>query len=169
MRNPLATLGLAAATAAATALTGAAAVSTLGAAGATPAPCAPIPQDRIDSAIDHIAPPLPGARWQPTAHGGSVDCTLNWVKLDTPGGTGSSPVQVLLFDHQKFAGTPTPKGDAFTEVLGSSAPGQTTIRFKWLNPGDPNAAPTGQADVRFQTMPQSPPRPLDPIPGPVAD
>ncbi|BDH57823.1 LppP/LprE family lipoprotein [Tsukamurella sp. PLM1] len=101
--------------------------------------------------------------------GGSVDCTLNWVRLETDRGTGSSPVQILLFDHKKFAGTPTPKGDAFTDVVGSRGPGQITVRFKWLNPGDANANPTGRADVRFQALPQDTPRPLDPIPPQVAD
>ena len=32
-----------------------------------------------------------------------------------------------------------------------------------------NAAPSGSADVRFQTMPQDTPQPLDPIPPQVAD
>ncbi len=164
MRKPLIALALSAAAVAA----GAAVVGT-GAAGATPIACPELPQDRIDGAIRTIAPPLPGVPWRVTGMGGSVDCTLNWVRLDTDRGTGSSPVQILLFDHHKFAGTPTPKGDAFTSVVGSNGPGQITIRFKWLAPNDANAAPSGSADVRFQTMPQSPPRPLDPIPAQVAD
>lgn len=164
MRKPLIALALSAAAVVA----GATAVGT-GAAGATPIACPELPQDRIDGAIRTIAPPLPGVPWRVTGMGGSDDCTLNWVRLDTDRGTGSSPVQILLFDHQKFAGTPTPKGDAFTSVVGSNGPGQITIRFKWLAPNDANAAPSDSADVRFQTMPQSPPRPLDPIPAQVAD
>lgn len=140
-----------------------------GTASGVPVACPELPQDRIDAAIASIAPPMPGVLWKVSGMGGSVDCTLNWVRLDTDRGTGSSPVQILLFDHQKFARTPTPKGDAFTSVVGSYAPGQITIRFKWLNPGDPNAAPSGSADVRFQTMPQDAPQPLDLIPPQVAD
>lgn len=166
MRKPL--IALAVSAAAVASGIGSAAVGT-GAAGAAPVSCPELPQNRIDDAIRTIAPPLPGVPWRVTAMGGSVDCTLNWVRLDTDRGTGSSPVQILLFDHQKFAGTPTPKGDAFTSVVGSNGPGQITVRFKWLNPGDANANPTGSADVRFQTMPQDTPQPLDPIPPQVAD
>ncbi|WP_336671762.1 LppP/LprE family lipoprotein [Tsukamurella sp. USMM236] len=166
MRKPLIALALSAAAAASVA---GSVVAGTGAAGATPIACPELPQDRIDGAIRSIAPPMPGVPWRVTGMGGSVDCTLNWVRLDTDRGTGSSPVQILLFDHKKFAGTPTPKGDAFTSVVGSNGPGQITIRFKWLGPNDANAAPSGSADVRFQTMPQSPPRPLDPIPAQVAD
>lgn len=164
MRKPLIALTLSAAAVAAMAGT----VGT-GAATGTPIACPELPQDRIDSALRSVAPPMPGVSWKVAGMGGSVDCTLNWVRLDTDRGTGSSPVQILLFDHKKFAGTPTPKGDAFTSVVGSKGPGQITIRFKWLNPGDANANPTGSADVRFQTLPQDTPQPLDPIPPQVAD
>lgn len=166
MRKPLIALALSAAAAASVA---GSVVAGTGAAGATPITCPELPQDRIDGAIRSIAPPMPGVPWRVTGMGGSVDCTLNWVRLDTDRGTGSSPVQILLFDHKKFAGTPTPKGDAFTSVVGSNGPGQITIRFKWLGPNDANAAPSGSADVRFQTMPQDTPQPLDPIPPQVAD
>ncbi|KXO91325.1 LppP/LprE family lipoprotein [Tsukamurella pseudospumae] len=165
MRKPAIALALSAA--AVTAGIGSAAVGT-GAAGAAPVSCPELPQDRIDSAIRTIAPPMPGVPWRVTAMGGSVDCTLNWVRLDTDRGTGSSPVQILLFDHQKFAGTATEKPNAFTSVVGSSAPGQITVRFRWLNSGDANADPTGHADVRYQVLPQDTPQPLDPIPPQVA-
>ncbi|KXO87580.1 hypothetical protein AXK56_14195 [Tsukamurella pulmonis] len=165
MRKPLTALALSAAAAAtgiATATVGA------GTAGAAPVTCPEIPQDRIDSAIASIAPPMPGVPWVVEAMGGSVDCTLNWVSLGIHG-TVSSPRQVLLFDRQKFAGTPTKKAHGYTSVVGSNGPGQITVRFKWLNPGDANANPPGSADVRFQTMPQDTPQPLDPIPPQVAD
>lgn len=163
MRTPLIALSLAVAGAAA--VVGMNAGSTV----ATPISCPELPQDRIDGALRTLAPPFPGESWEIGAMGGSVDCTLNWVRLVTPRGTASSPTQILLFDHRKFAGTPTKKANAYTSVVGSAGPGQITVRFKWLSPQDANAAPSNQADVRFQTMPQSPPRPLDPIPAPVAD
>lgn len=162
MRTSLIALGAAVASVAALA-----GVST-GSAAAAPVSCPELPQDVIDGALRTVDPPLPGETWQVEAMGGSVDCTLNWVALGIHG-TVSSPRQVLLFDHRKFAGTPTKKANAYTSVVGSSGPGQITVRFKWLAPSDPNAAPSGRADVRFQLMPQSPPRPLDPIPAPVAD
>lgn len=165
MRTPLIALALSAA--AAGSVVGSVVAGT-GAAGGTPIACPELAQDRIDGAIRSIAPPMPGVPWRVTGMGGSLDCTLNWVRLDTDRGTGGSPVQILLFDHKKFAGTPTPKGDAFTSVVGSNGPGQITIRFKWLASNDATAAPSSSADVRFQTMPQSPPRPLDPIPSQVA-
>lgn len=169
MRRPFIALGLSIAAAAATA--GTVGLSTVGlsAAGADPISCPELPQDRIDGALGTVAPPFPDRSWQVTAMGGSVDCTLNWVRLGTEGGTGSSPVQILLFDHTKFAGTTTKKVQAFTSVIGTHAPGQITVRFRWLNPDDATAFPTGQADVRFQTFPQSAPRAIDAIPPQVAD
>ncbi|GAB3134537.1 hypothetical protein GCM10027289_26570 [Tsukamurella serpentis] len=161
MRKPLIALALSGA--AVVAGIGAGTVGA-GAAGADPTTCPAIPRDRIDGAISSIAPPLPDAGWRVTDTGGSIDCTLNWVRLDTGGGTGSSPVQYLLFDHLKFAGTPTTKPNSFTSVIGSSAPGQITVQFRWLNPGDATAYPTGRAEVRYQRQSQSGPKPIDPLP-----
>lgn len=164
VRTPLIALGATAASVAALAGIGIGA----GSAGAAPVACPELPQNVIDDALRTIDPPFPGVAWQVEGMGGSVDCTLNWVALGIHG-TVSSPRQILLFDHRKFAGTPTKKANAYTSVVGSAGPGQITVRFKWVERNDPNAAPSGRADVRFQTMPQSPPRPLDPIPAPVAD
>ena len=93
-----------------------------------------------------------------------MDCALTWVRVDPEGASGSSPAHILLFDHFKYGSTATPKPTPFVTVAGSDAPGQITITYKWLNPGDPNANPTGQADVRYQLSPQAPPAPIDPIP-----
>ena len=131
---------------------------------ATPESCPAVPADRVDDAVSRLPQAFPDVPWKVTGSGSSVDCALNWVQVDPDGATGSSPTHILLFDHFKYGSTATEDPEAFVNVAGSDAPGQITITFRWLNPGDPNANPTGRADVRYQLFPQSPPGPIDPIP-----
>ncbi|WP_280435510.1 LppP/LprE family lipoprotein [Nocardia carnea] len=150
--------------AAALSLAFAATTAGAGTIGATPEPCAAVPADRVDDAVSRLPQAFPDVPWQVTGSGSSIDCTLNWVQVDPVGATGSSPRHILLFDHFKYGNTATEDPEAFVSVAGSDAPGQITVTFRWLNPGDPNANPTGRADVRYALFPQSPPGPIDPIP-----
>ncbi|MEV5647221.1 LppP/LprE family lipoprotein [Nocardia sp. NPDC052254] len=130
----------------------------------SPQPCPALPADRVDEAVAGLPQAFPNVAWHVSGSGSSVDCALNWVQVDPEGATGSSPTHILLFDHATFGGTATEKPTAFTSVAGSDAPGQITVSFRWLNPGDPNANPTGQAAVRYELSPQAPPHAIDPIP-----
>ncbi|MFM9377271.1 LppP/LprE family lipoprotein [Gordonia sp. VNK21] len=119
------------------------------------------------SAIERLPKPFPNRpeiNWVQTGHGGSIDCTLNWVQVYSAGATGSSPTQIILFDHFKEAGTITKKPTAFTAVEPWVVPGQILVHFRWLNPGDPTANPTGSAYVRYQREEQRAPHPIDPLP-----
>ncbi|AHH19104.1 putative lipoprotein LppP [Nocardia nova SH22a] len=127
-------------------------------------PCPAVPADRVDDAVGRLPQAFPDVPWRVTGTGASVDCALNWVQVDPEGATGSSPTHILLFDHFKYGSTATEKPTAFTSVVGSEAPGQITVSFRWLNPGDPTANPTGQANVRYELSPQAPPHAIDPIP-----
>lgn len=159
--------------AAALSLAFAATVAGAGTVGATPEnptapePCPTLPADRVNDAVNRLPQAFPDVPWQVTGSGSSIDCALNWVQVDPQGATGSSPSHILLFDHFKYGGTATEDPEAFVTVAGSAAPGQITITFRWLNPGDANANPTGRADVRYQLFSQSPPGPIDPIPAEV--
>ncbi|WP_227982023.1 LppP/LprE family lipoprotein [Nocardia spumae] len=130
----------------------------------SPRPCPAVPADRVQEAVGRLPDAFPDVPWQVSGSGSSVDCALNWVQVDPEGATGSSPTHILLFDHFKYGSTATEKPTAFTGVVGSDAPGQITVRFRWLEPGDPNANPTGQATVRYELSPQAPPHPIDPMP-----
>ncbi len=130
----------------------------------SPQSCPAVPADRVNEAVAGLPQAFPNVAWQVSGSGSSVDCALNWVRVDPEGATGSSPTHILLFDHDKYASTATEKPTPFTSVVGSDAPGQITVSFRWLNPGDPNANPTGQATVRYELSPQAPPRAIDPIP-----
>lgn len=79
------------------------------------------------------------------------------MRLDTEGGAVASPTQILWFNRFDYVGTVTRKPTALTLVLGSWAPGQVTVRFRWPIGDDANAAPSGRADVRFQAQAGGPP------------
>ena len=130
----------------------------------SPESCPALPVDRVNEAVEQLPQAFPDVPWQVTGSGSSIDCALNWVRVDPEGATGSSPTHILLFDHAKYGGTATEKPTAFTSVVGSEAPGQITVSFRWLNPGDPTANPTGRTDVRYELSPQAPPHAIDPIP-----
>lgn len=126
--------------------------------------CPAIPTDLVTRAVKRLAPPFPDRAWVVDGRGSSLDCSLNWVRLDTQGGTVASPAQILWFNRFDYVGTATPKPSSLTVVLGSWAPGQVTVRFRWPRGDDANAAPSGRADVRFQARAGGPPKALDPIP-----
>ncbi len=130
----------------------------------SPQPCPAVPADRVNEAVAGLPQPFPNVPWRVGAGGSSIDCALNWVQVDPEGATASSPTHILLFDHFKYGSTATERPTAFTSVVGSDVPGRITVSFRWLNPGDPNANPTGRADVRYELSPQAPPRAIDPIP-----
>ena len=66
---------------------------------------------------------------------------LMWAQFETSGGTGSSPVAVLLFRPGKYLGSAW-KPTGFVSVTGST-PISVTVTYRWTNPGDANAFPTG--------------------------
>jgi hypothetical protein len=69
--------------------------------------------------------------------------------VDTEGGTGSSPVQVLLFHEGTYIGTATECALPFTTVTGTSTD-SVTIEYRWPRGDDPNATPSGLATVTYR-------------------
>ncbi|MDF0530269.1 LppP/LprE family lipoprotein [Tsukamurella sp. 8F] len=130
---------------------------------ATPSSCPQLPSDRVADAVNSLPRAFPDRAWVVTAHGASKDCTLNWIQVFPQGSTGSSPTQVLFFDHMKYSSVATPR-TGFTTVVDSAAPDQVTVRFRWIAGDEPNADPQGHADVRYVSGPQGPVHPIDPIP-----
>lgn len=102
-----------------------------------------------------------GFKWTPDARGNSQNCELYWVHVGVRGAAGSIE-NILFFDHNRWLGTATQDPRPDTAVI--AAGGDTvTVRYRWANPGEPVAAKTGAADVRYQLV-NGTIRPLDPIP-----
>ena len=137
--------------------------------GSSSASCPKLPARTVDAAVRRQPAPFPGRDigWRVYQQGSSMDCSLNWVQVYPEGATGSSPTQILFFDHHRYVNTATPKPTAFTRVIGSSWPGEVTVGFRWLVGDDPTAHPSGRASVRYQLLPFVPPFPIDPIPSQV--
>jgi hypothetical protein len=107
--------------------------------------------EAITDAIGAVPPAFDGfPGW---AYGGASNfdpcAALSYALLDTEGGTGSSPVQVMLFHDGTYVGTATECALPFTTVTGTSTD-SVTIEYRWPRPGDSNAAPSGLASVAFR-------------------
>jgi LppP/LprE lipoprotein len=74
---------------------------------------------------------------------------LSYGRLDLEGGTGSSPVQLMLFHSGVFVGTATDCAFGFTSVDSFSGD-SITVTYRWPREGDTNAAPSGQATVTYR-------------------
>ncbi|MDF0531594.1 LppP/LprE family lipoprotein [Tsukamurella sp. 8F] len=71
------------------------------------------------------------------------DCPdLMWAEAFLIDGTGGSPVWVLLFDSSGYLGRSAAEQTAFTRVSGATK-SSVTVEYRWLNPGDATANPTG--------------------------
>ncbi|WP_187776171.1 LppP/LprE family lipoprotein [Antrihabitans cavernicola] len=73
---------------------------------------------------------------------------LEWIMASTPGATGSSPENLMLFHDGKFVQLGTPKPSAFGYVTGSTDD-SVTVHYSWLVGDEPNCCPQGNADVTF--------------------
>ncbi|MGK2320471.1 LppP/LprE family lipoprotein [Gordonia rhizosphera] len=120
----------------------------------SPAPtCSTDGSAAITAAAAQIPTPLPDsgpdAGW--VFHGETNYNTcfdLSYAALETAGGTGSSPSQLLMFHLGRFVGRAIACNAAFQTVTGSS-PTSVNVTYRYLNAGDPTANPTGRADVVF--------------------
>ncbi|MFW0793327.1 LppP/LprE family lipoprotein [Gordonia sp. CPCC 205515] len=74
---------------------------------------------------------------------------LSYAAVETARGTASSPSQLLMFHLGKFVGPAIACNAAFQTVTGST-PSSVNVTYRWPNPGDANANPTGQASVVFE-------------------
>lgn len=165
-RIAVTTIGAAAAVAATAVGAGGAAAAPTSASGSSGWVCPAVPRNQVNTAVRRLPPPFPGRdiAWRVSDSGSSMDCSLNWVQVFPEGATGSSPTQILFFDHHRFVNTATARPTAFTHVVGSLWPGEVTVQFRWLIGDDPTANPRGRADVHYQLLPFLPPFPIEQIP-----
>ncbi len=67
---------------------------------------------------------------------------LLWATAETPGGTVSSPTQVLFFHDGTYLGTATAESYAYTQVVGSTDD-SVSVEYRWLGEQDANCCPSG--------------------------
>ena len=79
--------------------------------------------------------------------------SLSAITLDIAGATGSSPRQVALFAGSKYIGTTTPEAYPYqtTERVSDNI---IKVNYRYLLPGDSNAAPSGEATSYYILQPQ---------------
>lgn len=84
--------------------------------------------------------PLTGAKWDSTPVDSNYDpcAELSTILVTTEGGTGSSPVQALLFHRGEYLGTGTSKAYGFTS-LDSAASSDDMVVLNYRVPGECNA------------------------------
>jgi hypothetical protein len=127
------------------------AAATLGPAGSPPACGVDPAAAAITDAIGGVPPAFDGfPGWTYGGVSNFDPCApLSYARLDTEGGTGSSPAQVMLFHEGEYAGTATECALPFTTVTGTSTD-SVTVEYRWPLPGEPNAAPSGVATVIYR-------------------
>ena len=103
----------------------------------------------VNNALASLSEAFPGVGW--VAERATDECnTLAWVQATVEGATGSSPNHVLFFVDRQFVGTATAEPYAFSYVE-SETDDTVTVRYRWLNEGDPTANPTGgPVHIRYQ-------------------
>ncbi|GGG00536.1 hypothetical protein GCM10007304_13080 [Rhodococcoides trifolii] len=102
----------------------------------------------MQQGIDSLEPFMASA-WRLDEQGDPC-ATLSWATASIVDATGSSPETVLFFHDGRYLGTTTSRPYAFTSVA-EQTDDTVTVQYKWLNPDDANANPTGgPALVRYR-------------------
>jgi LppP/LprE lipoprotein len=122
-------------------------------AGAEPPTCEPDPSTALQTALAQLpSEPLTGRGWDDTPVGSNYDpcADLSTILVMIEGGTGSSPVQALMFHRGQYLGTGTSKAYGFTSLNAArSADDMVVVDYK--TPGAFNACPhAGVTSVRYQ-------------------
>lgn len=98
------------------------------------APCGPDQEVAVRQALSQLGPePTTTAAWDPTPLESNYEACadLSTVLITVAGGTGSSPMQALMFHRGEFLGTGTSKAYAFTSLdAGASTPDTVVLRYK---------------------------------------
>ena len=122
-------------------------------AGAQSRACGPDQATALRSALAQLPPePSTGADWESTPLYSNYDpcADLSTILVMVERGTGSSPVQALMFHRGDYLGTGTSTAYGFTS-LDSAASTDDTVVLDYKIPGACNACPPAAVhSVRFQ-------------------
>jgi hypothetical protein len=124
-------------------------------AGAEPptAGCGPDQSTALQTALAQLPPePLTGRGWDGTPVGNNYDrcADLSTILVMIEGGTGSSPVQALMFHRGQYLGTGTSKAYGFTSLNAARSTDDMVV-LDYKTPGACNVCPpAGVTSVRYQ-------------------
>ncbi|HIW90220.1 MAG TPA: LppP/LprE family lipoprotein [Candidatus Corynebacterium avicola] len=114
------------------------------------------PEEATQLAVD-LTPDLPNfGPWTPFGADTSdydQNQSLSAITINVSGATGSTPRQVALFAGSKYIGTTTPEAYPYqtTERVSDNI---IKVNYRYLLPGDSNAAPSGEATSYYILQPQ---------------
>lgn len=115
--------------------------------------CGPDQADALRLAFAQMPfEPLTGANWDSTPVDSNYDpcAELSTILVTTDGGTGSSPVQALLFHRGEYLGTGTSRAYGFTSLDAAASTGDTVV-LTYKIPGECNACtPAAIHSARYQ-------------------
>ena len=105
--------------------------------------------DTVRQAIASVPVEVAGSSWVEIARGHTKNCRLYWLQIIPTIASESTPQQLLLFDHNRPLGTPTPNPKPYITVLPPSD-NTVTVQYQWQVGHDEECCPTGIGTVKFQ-------------------
>jgi LppP/LprE lipoprotein len=136
-------------------------------AGAEPPTCGPDQATALSTALAQLPPePLTGRGWDSTPVGSNYQpcADISSILVMIEGGTGSSPIQALMFHRGQYLGTGTSKAYGFTS-LNAARSSDDMVVLDYKTPGACNACPpAGFKSVRYQWRRDDRVEMLDPAP-----
>jgi hypothetical protein len=119
--------------------------------------------DTVRQAIASVPVEVAGSSWVEIARGHTKNCRLYWLQIIPTIASESTPQQLLLFDHNRPLGTPTPNPKPYITVLGVNED-TVTVQYRWQVGNEEPCCPKGSGTVKFQIGPDGMLKALDKIP-----
>jgi len=104
--------------------------------------------DTVRQAIAAVPITVPRSTWVEIARGHTRNCRLYWVQIIPTIAGESTPEQLLVFDHNRSLGAPTPNPKPYITVLPPSDD-TITVQYQWQVGNDQPCCPTGIGTVKF--------------------
>ncbi|PPG38311.1 LppP/LprE family lipoprotein [Pseudoclavibacter sp. RFBA6] len=110
--------------------------------------------EALETALPQVEayPDFPDLSWvaaEPDRETWDACAPLSYVVVTLEGGTASTPHHILLFHGGEYVGTATADAYGFFPEIGQLSDTLITVTYRYPLPGEPNAAPTGEAVATF--------------------
>lgn len=108
----------------------------------------------LESALPQLAPfpdfpDLPWVAAEPDRETWDSCAPLSYAVATLEGGTASTPNHILLFHGGEFVGTATTDAYGFFPEVQQLSDTLITVTYRYPLPGEPNAAPSGEAVATY--------------------
>lgn len=108
----------------------------------------------LESALPQLAPfpdfpDLPWVAAEPDRETWNSCAPLSYAVATLEGGTASTPNHILLFHGGEFVGTATTDAYGFFPEVQQLSDTLITVTYRYPLPGEPNAAPSGEAVATY--------------------